>query len=433
MPAPIAAEHSSAVVSSDVAVCSRSTYTASNPAAAAIIGMSAVRACVSAMQSTSSPGVDPLAHRGHFGHRSPSLPVGDRRHLDPTQRVLEDLGVALGRPSRPTRVTVSTSGDSARSAADRALLLRPGRERVELVVAHRVLVGDLATTCRRSRRRPAPRSRLGRVRPVGVGVRVVGLPAHVVDVELGRSARCRRRSLMKQQRMCSWKSSRRAASRPGTCAASTRVAVVDVLGPRQRKYGIHPMSPSVSENFSVGNRSQNVGPDQLAERGDRRSPTTAPSSRSAGASGDVGAPCDDEPTWQHSTVSVSHARGEQRIPEVGVDRRHLQRLGVLRERDRVARPCRRGGGPPSAASSASHIGRIPHGMNRSGYAPHHSSTCQSLYAWIITRLTSRSGPWFSTWPAKPVQFGKLSPASWPPAFMSRTRSCTSKQPGRISS
>ena len=55
MPAPIAPEHSNAVVSSEIAVCSRSTYTASNPAAAAIIGMSAVRAWVRAMHSTSCP------------------------------------------------------------------------------------------------------------------------------------------------------------------------------------------------------------------------------------------------------------------------------------------------------------------------------------------------------------------------------------------
>ena len=55
IPAPIAAEHSSDVVSSEVAVCSRSTYTASNPAAAAIVGMSAVRAWVRAMHSTSCP------------------------------------------------------------------------------------------------------------------------------------------------------------------------------------------------------------------------------------------------------------------------------------------------------------------------------------------------------------------------------------------
>ena len=55
MPAPIAAEHSSDVVSNEVAVCSRSTYTASYPAAAASHGMSAVRAWVRAMQSTSCP------------------------------------------------------------------------------------------------------------------------------------------------------------------------------------------------------------------------------------------------------------------------------------------------------------------------------------------------------------------------------------------
>ena len=32
----------------------------------------------------------------------------------------------------------------------------------------------------------------------------------------------------------------------------------------------------------------------------------------------------------------------------------------------------------AAAASTSNSGTIPHGMKRSGYAPHHSSTCQSL-------------------------------------------------------
>ncbi len=35
----------------------------------------------------------------------------------------------------------------------------------------------------------------------------------------------------------------------------------------------------------------------------------------------------------------------------------------------------------SATSCGSQIGGMASGMNRSGYAAHHSSMCQSLYAW----------------------------------------------------
>ena len=90
IPAPIAAEHSNEVVSSDVAVCSRSTYTASNPAAAAIVGMSAVRAWVSAMHNTSCPASSRSRIEGTPGimlrHRPSVIPRPTRsrrrRHLD---------------------------------------------------------------------------------------------------------------------------------------------------------------------------------------------------------------------------------------------------------------------------------------------------------------------------------------------------------------
>src|SRR4051812_43857857 len=98
MPAPIAAEHSSAVVSNDIAVCSRSTYTASYPAAAASHGTSAERAWVSAMHSTSSPASIRVRIEGSSSFMlPPSLPFCARRDLDPAQRVLEDPGVTLGR------------------------------------------------------------------------------------------------------------------------------------------------------------------------------------------------------------------------------------------------------------------------------------------------------------------------------------------------
>src|SRR3954447_17815665 len=144
----------------------------------------------------------------------------------------------------------------------------------------------------------------------------------------------------------------------------------------------------------------------------------------AGASGEVDADFDDDPTWQHSTVPVSqHAANNGSHAVVWM-------LGMpspagFSENVTAWQPLRASRCTSAAASCTSNSGRMPHGMKRSEYAPHHSSTCQSLYALIITRLRSRSGPALSTWPEKPVKFGKLSPASWPPADMSRTRSCTS--------
>src|SRR3954469_9024199 len=128
-----------------------------------------------------------------------------------------------------------------------------------------------------------------------------------------------------------------------------------------------------------------------------------------GASADVLDAFDDDPTWQQSTApSSEHAANSgshARVWMLGMPRPVGFSENVTAWHPLPARRC-----TSLAASSASNSGRIPHGMNRSGCAPHHSSTCQSLYAFTITRFTSGSGPWFSTWPVKPVQFGKLSPA-----------------------
>ena len=178
---------------------------------------------------------------------------------------------------------------------------------------------------------------------------------------------------------------------------------------RARKYGIHPMSPSVSENLSVGKRSQKVA--QISSP-KVASTDAAPSAMVTlgGASVDTCAPRDDEPTCEHSTVSVSHAAansGSQKSEWID----GICSASGFSENVTACTPLSARRWISPAASSASNSGRMPHGMKRSGYAPHHSSTCQSLYAWIITMFTSRSGPWFRTWPAKPVQFGKFSPAS----------------------
>src|SRR5215211_1410582 len=77
-----------------------------------------------------------------------------------------------------------------------------------------------------------------------------------------------------------------------------------VCSPRCRKYGIHPMSPSVSANLSFGKRCQKSAHSRspsvkmlIAE--DRFMGT------GGGASGAVDALFEDDPTWQHSTVPVS--------------------------------------------------------------------------------------------------------------------------------
>src|ERR1700719_2499047 len=125
-----------------------------------------------------------------------------------------------------------------------------------------------------------------------------------------------------------------------------------------------------------------------------------------GASGAVDALFDDDPTWQHSTVPTSEQAAKSGshasvwmlgIPRPAGFSENVMAWQPFASRRRTSR----------AASTGSNRGTIPHGMNRSGYAPHHSSTCQSLYARIMTRLTSRSGPRFRTWPENPVQFGKF--------------------------
>src|ERR1700737_3539555 len=89
-----------------------------------------------------------------------------------------------------------------------------------------------------------------------------------------------------------------------------------------------------------------------------------------GASGAVDALLDDEPTWQHSTVptsehaakSGSHASvGMLGTPSPAGSSENVTAWQPFSARRRTSR----------AASSGSNSGSIPHGMNRSGYAPHH--------------------------------------------------------------
>src|SRR4051812_30397153 len=133
---------------------------------------------------------------------------------------------------------------------------------------------------------------------------------------------------------------------------------------RQRKYGIQPMSPSVSENRSWGNRSQNV-----AHRRSMRVKIDIVDDdvifTLAGASAAAGADRDDDPTWQHSTVPTSqHAvNSGSQWPEwiEGMLSASGFSENVTAWQPLAASRC-----TSAAALSTSHSGRIPHGMNRPG-------------------------------------------------------------------
>ena len=71
------------------------------------------------------------------------------------------------------------------------------------------------------------------------------------------------------------------------------------------------------------------------------------------------------PTWQHNTVSVSHAAvntGSQK--SVWID--GIFSASGFSENVTACTPLAERRWISPAASSASHIGRMPHGMNRSG-------------------------------------------------------------------
>src|SRR6516165_1211463 len=106
-----------------------------------------------------------------------------------------------------------------------------------------------------------------------------------------------------------------------------------------------------------------------------------------GALGVVEADFDDDPTWQHSTVPSSEqaANSGSQWPEwiEGMRRAAGFSENVTAWHPLAARRC-----TSAAALSTSKSGRIPQGMKRSGWAPHHSSTCQSLYALIMISLTA---------------------------------------------
>src|SRR5579862_6480067 len=179
-------------------------------------------------------------------------------------------------------------------------------------------------------------------------------------------------SLMKQQTKC------RRNTSPGPLVPGGNWCSVHpwwrwwTCSARHTKYGIHPTSPSVKEMRSSGNfpnaSHHSISPSVKIDAADDVATPTL-----GGASGDTGGTTDEENTWQHSTVPTSHAAAKtgSQNPE--------WMLGILSasgrsENETAWQPLPAKRLISSAAASASHIGSRPHGMNRSGYAPHHSST-----------------------------------------------------------
>src|SRR5687768_224771 len=110
-------------------------------------------------------------------------------------------------------------------------------------------------------------------------------------------------SLMKQHRTWSWKICVGPPVWLKSCLVHPECRSC-TCSARQRKYGIQPMSPSVSENRRSGNRGQN----SAHSRSTKVKIDIVEDDvifTLAGASAAAGADRDDEPTWQHRTVPTS--------------------------------------------------------------------------------------------------------------------------------
>src|ERR1700722_7737528 len=133
---------------------------------------------------------------------------------------------------------------------------------------------------------------------------------------------------------------------------------------RCKKYGIQPMSPSVSEKVRSGNRNQksahNRSPSKKMDMTEE-----SPMPTEAGASVDVEAALDEDPTCRQRTVAESeHAakRGSQ-WPE-WID--GIWSADGFSEKGTAWHPLAASRRTSSAALCTSNSGKMPQAMNRSG-------------------------------------------------------------------
>ena len=252
------------------------------------------------------------------------------------------------------------------------------RERVEAEVAHGVRVGD---GCRSSSSATAaaaarPAARATRARSSrSAGSR--HSQQTMSDADRVRGSRGRPRSSMKQVRKCSRNTS--LGSRPPKSWPVQRVVVlVDVVGALEE---VRDPADAALGQGELGCRGTPGAPrdhsrsaavcmiaigcsviivvDRRLDRGDRHLPRT---SRCAGT----------------RRVPVVLAGLPERIPVLVVEARAAELRGVLREGDGVAALAPPRGAPRRPSAPGPSIGSSASGMNRPGWAPHHSSMCQSL-------------------------------------------------------
>ena len=124
------------------------------------------------------------------------------------------------------------------------------------------------------------------------------------------------------------------------------------------------MSPSVSENFRSGKRSQNSAHTsstsvEMVSADDRVMGTLG------GASAEAPTERDDEPRWQHSTVpkSLHAANSGSHAPE-WID--GMPSIAGFSEKVTAWQPLLARRFTSATARSTSNRGRMPQGMNRSG-------------------------------------------------------------------
>src|SRR6266540_4261248 len=214
----------------------------------------------------------------------------------------------------------------------RAPLRRAQRERVELVVPHRVAVRELVDelTIEVGEQHLEP---LGRRRPRAVGMRVVRFPAHVVDVELVEQLHAD--PVVDEAAQDPLPEQLARAQALWLLVAHPRVVPVEgVLAPLEEVRD--PADVALREGEAERREPlPEVRPQQVAERED------AHRRRQVHRHGRWGVRRRRRALRRRPDVAAQDrprvgARREQRVPRVGVDARHAEAGWVLRERDSVA-------------------------------------------------------------------------------------------------
>ena len=147
---------------------------------------------------------------------------------------------------------------------------------------------------------------------------------------------------------------------------------------------------------------------------------------STGDSTDVIGISDDEPMWKQ-TIVPSSAHAAQNGSHHSLCKLGKPVFSGFSENVNAWQPFVAMRRTSATIASWSQTGGIASGMNRPGCVPHHSSTCQLLYAWSTgSALSSPAAP--PAWnmrPPKPGNDGKHIEPSTPFTFMSRTRASIS--------